>query len=378
MKKFSLAQAWILFFVVLSLHLQIHTLFQKNILSIQVWIPVALYLGVVSLFRIPKIFRLSPQLVVWAVLLCVYVWYSGYYPERDNDGISFWMPKARALQLFGFLPAVGQEDARFTISHSYPLGMIAPSVFIHSFFDYFDIRIHRLSFVFISLLLWWEFFYQSERHKLSRFWSQFLMLVLVGVQPSIWTHGYHDAPWALCGVLGLYFLFFEKNAKQAFPFIAFGMMAKVEATLLLSTSVVIAAIGERRPRWLVLLLLPLPWYFISRHLGLSPSRAIDWNPYSVGRVIKEIGIHTWPLLKFATLYGGTSAALYLALKEVWGVKKQALLVAVMAIGVYIANYTFSSFDLAWNVKFSWARIILFPLFVIIFLRHFQEAEEQYA
>ena len=126
MRRLDLFQRLLGALILLNLGFSVSTLFQIS-MPLLVWgLPVLFLAFCGSPLRVIRDLRNEPAFaspVFWILscVLCGGACFAAYYASRDNDGVQFWMVKAKALALYGYLPAVAKVDPRVTVSHDYPL-----------------------------------------------------------------------------------------------------------------------------------------------------------------------------------------------------------------------------------------------------------------
>ena len=362
LRQLDIPQRFLGALFLLNLGFSLSTLFQTS-MSLVVWgLPVVFLLACGSPLKSLRDLRDEPALTspffwILSVVLCWGACFAAYYASRDNDGVQFWMVKAKALALYGYLPSVPREDPRVTVSHDYPLGGVVLSALIQSLRSSFSVVWHRWAAIAQALLVWIFAFrlFQSRKQ-----WAELLMFLAVGLTPALWSNGYLDTLWTLGFAVAWAFAMRGDllNAGLLFAFVG-GL--KSEAAIFVVLAVAVLVFLKRLNARLLLALAPIfVWKLVVGTQHLEASRHMQWPPHSLATILSTVWIETVPLLLFRTFTASTSAILLCALGLFFYLKRIEQLFVVGMIGVFVAAYAVSSFAPDWNVHFSWSRLVWLP------------------
>lgn len=307
----------------------------------------------------------SLPFLIFMAGIVTWIFWNGFYPERDNDALQFWMPKAKALSLYGYLPAVGIDDPRFTVSHDYPLGLVGLSGFLHRFGEFFSLPLHRLTLFAQAALLWVSLGRLMGPSR--RLYWELMMFVLIAPLPALWVNGYHDMLWALSFSLGMAWLIFEENPWKAALYFCFAASGKAEGQLFLFLFVPILAVITRRYSMLLTLIPTTFWIFVTKHHAFAASRHFIFPPHNILTVIDAVMKSMLDLLRFKTLFGSVSLGVLVGTLIFFRLSWRIRWIPMLALAVFMSVYWFSSFDVGWNVLFSWPRVLCFPIIATLVL-----------
>jgi hypothetical protein len=114
-----------------------------------------------------------------------------------------------------------------------------------------------------------------------------------------------------------------------------------------------------------LLLAALPWALVVRHLAPQPiPTAFAPAGFSPGKALAALGALASEAAPSAGLFLAAAALLLLAPETLQ--RRRALLAsAAIYSGVLLGSFSFSRFDPAWHVRWSWDRILVVPVAVVI-------------
>jgi hypothetical protein len=186
-------------------------------------------------------------------------------------------------------------------------------------------------------------------------------LLLVLPAPAIWVNGYHDILWVTCALLGWGYAS-RGQLTKALPWWIFASTGKVEALIVCVGLMIFYRVPKR---WFLLALVPsIFWQLTAKILGFSSSRSLLWPPQSLFEALPILGEWTRDLFLFRTFYGVSSVALWLGVLGFWRSSRNARVFATGCLAVFVSQYLISSFQLDWNIRFSWARLICFPFLLL--------------
>jgi hypothetical protein len=304
---------------------------------------------------------------VCVVFLLVWVGVSGYIPWRDNDAWQFWMPKAAALARFGHLPQLSASDPSYTLHPSYPIGLVSLSGWLHSFLGGFSWMLHRYSLAILSIGIWMAYFRIRSPFEKRKLW---IFLALVVPQISLWANGYHDVIWALAACVALCLSLQDEPLASVAPLWIIAMLGKNEGLVFASLMLLGVMLYTRRLDLIGLFAVPALWSATRQVRGWSTELYFNFveAPHAFSEVVSQIFKESAPILSFGSSHGmaalcfWTSSYLLVRMWRRWGIW-----FFLIPLSVYLATYGFSRLDLGWHIRFSWPRLMLFPMIWIMMI-----------
>ncbi len=301
---------------------------------------------------------------VSAVGLFLWVCMSGYIPWRDNDAFMFWMPKAKALSIYGYLPHVDSNDPRTTIHPNYPLGFLGLSAFVHSLLGSFYFRLHQFTIAIQSLLIWLHFYRLFSHHQPSN--RQWRFIILTIPQIAIWANGYHDMLWSLGLSMLIIHSFRNEKLSISIPLLVYLSLGKSEAAMFAGLSIPFYLYHKK----FVFLLGFIPaicWGLLCSHFQWISNVRLQLTPHQWQVVWAPLWDELKRLLLFQSPSGTTSALLLASFFVINKLRPVEWIYPLSAFAVLLFVYCFSILDPAWHIHFSLSRVIVFPLMLILLI-----------